>query len=230
MVEDPTIRIVLEQLLADPEGMFLRGQVVDSGRPGVRRDCLHINVEGQAYFIKRYNCLGWRYRLRHLLRPSRALRSWRAGRALLQGGVLTAAPLLCLEERRFRLLGPAYLVCEGLEGAIQLLELWPQLDIDEQREALIGLADLLGRMHRRRIIHGDINWRNILVQNVAGKRTFYLVDLDGSRRVRHLKAARAERDIHHFIRDLRRSCGGEELESLFIKYWRDSSGLSSKAK
>ena len=82
-------------------------------------------------------------------------------------------------------------------------------------------------MHRCRIIHGDTNWRNVLVQNVAGKRTFYLVDLDGSRKVRDLKAARAERDINHFIRDLRRSSGDDELESLFMNCWRENSGLFS---
>ena len=97
LIENVAVSIVLEQILSDPEELFLRGQIVDSGRPGVRRDCSHVTVGDKAYFIKRYNCLNWRYRFRHLLRPSRALRSWRAGHALLQGGVPTPTPLLCLE-------------------------------------------------------------------------------------------------------------------------------------
>jgi tRNA A-37 threonylcarbamoyl transferase component Bud32 len=220
---------ILEQILLDPDDLYCRGQIVDSGRPGVRRDCLHITVAGQDYFIKRYNCIDWRYRFRHLFRPSRALRSWRAGWALLRAGVPTPVPQLCLEERTFRLLGSAYLVCAGLPGSVQFLELWPRLSSSEQKEALKDLAVLIGRMHWHRIIHGDINWRNILVRSSAEKPTYYFVDLDGSRRVSRLKACRAERDIGHFIRDLRR-CGGDQgLENLFLEQWRSAAGFPKSA-
>lgn len=228
-VADVAVAVVLEQLLSNPDELFRRGQRVDSGRPGGRRDCMYITVAGQAFFIKRYNCLGWRYRIRHFLRPSRALRSWRAGLALLRAGVRTPVPQLCLEERTLRLLGPAYLVCEGLPGAVQLLEIWPQFSFAEQREALMRLAEQIGSMHQCRIIHGDINWRNILVQDNAGQRAYYFVDLDGSRRARYLKAARAERDIGHFIRDLRRCGGSDDLEAFFLDRWRKQSGLFCNA-
>ncbi|MEZ4485274.1 MAG: lipopolysaccharide kinase InaA family protein [Syntrophotaleaceae bacterium] len=170
---DAAAGVVLDRMLTDSEELFRCGQAVDSGRPGERRDCLQVDIAGQSCFIKRYNCLGWRYRLGHLLRPSRALRSGgRAGCCCRQGA--DSHPRLCLEERTFRLLGRAYLVCAGLTDAVQLLELWPQLAIAEQQEALTRLAELIGRMHRRRIIHGDINWRNILVRQETEQRPITL--------------------------------------------------------
>jgi tRNA A-37 threonylcarbamoyl transferase component Bud32 len=181
-----------------------------------------VKVGKQFYFIKRYNCRGWKYRVKNMFRISRARRAMQAGQALQACGIRTPQPLVCLEERRFFLLGSSYLVCTFLEDTLSLLELWPDLDDKRRVEILRQVAELFGIMHRRGIVHGDSNWRNILVRNASEKPEFWIVDLDGTRRYRRLTASRAERDIGHFLRDLTRSGAGEEFARLFRSHWERS--------
>ncbi len=219
-----------DQLLPDPGKLFRKGRLLSGGRTGMLRDWGIVRVDGRDYFIKRYNCLGWGYRIKHLPRPSRALRAWRAGLQLLHHGLATPLPLLCIEKRHLRLLGEAYLVCPCIEGAQQLLDLWPRLSSDEKRDYLFRLAEDIAAMHRHHFCHGDINWRNIMVQKEGAEVKFYFIDLDGSKFAGELTAERGKRDVGHFIRDLRR-CGGEqELEELFLQQWRKQSGLFSVSK
>jgi tRNA A-37 threonylcarbamoyl transferase component Bud32 len=209
-------------LLPDPDDLFRQGENVDSGRVSNICDRAKVKVGKQFYFIKRYNCRGWKYRVKNMFRISRARRAMQAGQALQACGIRTPQPLVCLEERRFFLLGSSYLVCTFLEDTLSLLELWPDLDDKRRVEILRQVAELFGIMHRRGIVHGDSNWRNILVRNASEKPEFWIVDLDGTRRYRRLTASRAERDIGHFLRDLTRSGAGEEFARLFRSHWERS--------
>jgi tRNA A-37 threonylcarbamoyl transferase component Bud32 len=209
-------------LLPDPDRIFWQGDRVDSGRKGNPRDLARIVVDGRSYFVKRYDSRNWQYRVKNMLRFSRARRCMRAGQALLESGVLTPRPLLCLDRRTWRLLGPSYLVCPFLEDAVSLLDLWPDLDA-ARREELLGLAGrMFGALHGRGIVHGDTNWRNILVRNAGQGSEFWLVDLDGTRFYRRLPFARAERDIGHFLRDLQRCGEGDQVAGLFRHHWRSA--------
>ncbi|MCD4687902.1 MAG: lipopolysaccharide kinase InaA family protein [Desulfuromonadaceae bacterium] len=216
--------LLLEKLLADPESLFQSGQAVDNGLFDMRREHMIITVAGINYFVKRYKSLGLRHRLKVLRKPSQALRSWRGGLALLKAKIPTPAPLLLLQRRWG---GEAFLICCGLDNPMKLLELWPQLADYEKREVLVRLAELFGQMHNHHIYHGDLNWRNILVQRRDGKLFLSLVDLDGFRSAEHMTIEYAERDLKHFIPYLR-CYGGTGLESLFMKCWRNSIGCAQK--
>jgi tRNA A-37 threonylcarbamoyl transferase component Bud32 len=75
-------------------------------------------------------------------------------------------------------------------------------------------------MHHRGLLHGDLNWRNILAAREGGGLRFYLVDLDGSRLVTTMSQRQAVRDLDHFLRDLERSGAGPELREAFLGHWR----------
>lgn len=215
---EPTL--LCQALLPVPDVLFHKGERVDSGRVGNGCDRVRVEVESRPYFIKRYNCRGWTYRVKNMFRISRAHRAMRAGQALLACGILTPKPLVCLEERTFFLLGSSYLVCPFLEDTVSLMQLWPNLDNTRRVEILQRTAELFGIMHRHGIVHGDSNWRNILVRNSLETPEFWLVDLDGTRRYRRLSYARAERDIGHFLRDLTRSGADGASARLFRDHWK----------
>jgi tRNA A-37 threonylcarbamoyl transferase component Bud32 len=219
--------IVKEFLQPDPDDLFERGEQVSSGRSGNPRDLAKVLVKGKWFFLKRYNCQGRFYRIKNMFRLSRGRRAMRAGRWLLNSGVPTPKPLICLEERHGRMLGRSYLICPFLEGSRSLFDLWPDLDADRKRLYMQRLGRLMGTLHRSGIVHGDSNWRNILVgKGQAEELRFWFVDLDGVRRYRRLTAARAERDIGHFLRELKRNGADEEYARLFRRHWQRTLNLN----
>lgn len=214
-------RILKDALLPDPDRLFEQGEPVLSERKGNPRDLAKVIVAGTTYLIKRYSCRGKLYRIKNIFRASKALHSMRAGQLLMSIGVDTPEPLFCMEERHAGLLGQSYLVCPFLAGCRSLLHLWPDLDEGRRTAFLKELSEILGRMHRANVIHGDSNWRNILVSGEGrGRARFWFVDLDGVRRYRRLSRERAELDIAHFLRDLSRSGAGRETTELFRSHWQ----------
>lgn len=207
-------------LLPDPGNLFASGETVCSPWHTASTDKVRIQLAGQEYFIKRYNCMGIRYRLKYLLRPSRALRSWRNGLCFLQRQVPTVGPVVCLEERFLGLLGNSYVVFPYLTDARSLLDCWHEFLPQEQEEALLTLAEIIGHMHRQGIFHGDLNWRNLMVQKYDGQFRFYWIDLDGCHFQRKYNEILAVRDLKHFYRDMERAAVPNRFVQEFRRAWQ----------
>ncbi len=210
---------IMQILLPDPDVVFLRGDPIPSPWSGIFTDKRRVRVIDQDYFIKRYNCAGWLYRLKNMVRPSRALRSWHAALRFRDCGVPTPEPLFCLEERHWGFLGRAYIIFPFFADGIDLLRLWPQLDPVAQETCLDRLAVILGHMHVQGVYHGDTNWRNILVRRHENEWRFDLIDLDGCRFMKKPSKEKAMRDLNHFNRDMDRHQVTPALRNLFYKKW-----------
>jgi len=215
----------LSALLPDPDRLFEAGQAIQSPWQSAATDKTIVEIRGKSYFLKRYNCLGSRYRLKSIVRTSRALKSWWAGWKFLELGLPTPRPVACLEERRFRLLGRSYILFDYWGDSWSLLDLWSELSDVQRAQLLSVLGKELGKMHRQGVLHGDSNWRNILVSRVGTDVKISLIDLDGSRFLRKLSRERAMRDLAHFLRDLSRSGAPDELRAHFIDCWLKASGF-----
>jgi len=213
---------ILRILLPDPDVVFLAGDTIPSPWSGRNTDKRRVRISDQDYFIKRYNCTGWLYRLKNMVRPSRALRSWHAAFRFLNYGVPTPEPLFCLEERHCRLLDRAYIVFPFYKDGIDLLRLWPQLDLADQEACLNRLAAVFGHMHKQGVYHGDTNWRNILVRRQDDQWLFELIDLDGCRFMKKQSKEKALRDLKHFNRDLDRHQVTLPLRKLFHEKWEQA--------
>ncbi|BCR05193.1 hypothetical protein DESUT3_22620 [Desulfuromonas versatilis] len=207
----------LEALLPDPDLLLGQGEVF---KPGSRGFAVKVEIGGRSYFLKAYNCLGWGYRLRNALRRSRALRTWCVNWGFLFRGVPVPRPVLCLEERRFRLLGRSYLLTEFAEGSCNLQQAWATRSGDACVSLLGRVTAVLGDMHRRGCVHGDLKWNNILVAGTAGDEEICLVDLDGGRLPARARFASLRKDLERFLRDLRKERSGLELEAAAEAAWR----------
>ncbi len=207
-------------LLPDPDRLFANGEPVSSAWRSTATDKARIRLAGQDYFVKRYNCQGAGYRVKNLLRPSRALRSWTNGLRFQQAQVPTVLPVLCLEERFWGLLGRSWVVFPYLSDAESLLGVWPALAGPAQEETLFTLAEIFGRMHRQGIFHGDLNWRNILVQRNREGLQYLLIDLDACHYRSRYRAQCAHADLKHFYRDMQRAAVAAVLSDEFQKIWR----------
>lgn len=222
---EPTAEVeaVLAELLPDPDRILEKSEGIDSPWRSKATDKGKVRICGQSYFLKRYNCMGWSYRLKNIFRPSKALRSWLAVEEFFARDIPTPLPLLCLEERELRFLGRSYLLFPFVQGETgSFLDLWPELSFEERDASLVQLAEVLGRMHRQGLYHGDLNWRNILARRNEQGLEFFLVDLDGYRITWRPTEAHALRDLEHFLRDLRRAEAGEKREKDFLSKWRQA--------
>jgi len=213
---------MISALLPQPDQVFLAGDSLPVQRVTKKTDKCRIRIAGCDYFVKRYNSSGWLYGLKNLLRPSRALRSWRAALQFWNRQVPTPEPLLCLEERYYGFLGRSYILFPFLDDAIDLLNLWPQLDPSKQESCLYHLAPVIGHMHAQGVYHGDTNWRNILVRWQGEDWSFYLIDLDGCLFLKKPRKERALRDLQHFVRDLERHQVSPRLQDLFLEKWEQA--------
>lgn len=138
-------------------------------------------------------------RLLSPLRPSRALRGWMLGHALLQRGIATARPLCVIEPRRGR---DAWLATEWVAGARNLhLYLWElaQRPLAERAnraaQCAAGLGRLIGRLHGWNIAHRDLKACNLVAVEEGSDVRVLLIDLDGIQRPRRLTLATRVRDL-----------------------------------
>lgn len=221
---------IMQILLPDPDAVFQRGDPIPSPWSGRDTDKRRVRIIDQDYFIKRYNCTGWLYRLKNMVRPSRALRSWHAAIRFRDYGVPTPEPLFCLEERHCRLLDRAYIIFPFLQNGIDLLRLWLQLDPAEQEACLVRLAAVFGHMHKQGVYHGDTNWRNILVRRAEDQWLFDLIDLDGCRFIKKPSKRMALRDLNHFDRDMDRHQVTTPAQKLFHAKWEQAFNGGSHAE
>jgi hypothetical protein len=138
--------------------------------------------------VKRPLARNWHRRLALLLRPSRSLRGWRMGHALLHRDLPTARPLAVLERRWGPLVLDSLLVTEALPEAVDLETFlkraagqhspadWYRL----KRELCRCLARNLRRLEERGFEHRDCKASNVLVVP-RPQLALLWIDMDGLR-------------------------------------------------
>ncbi len=153
---------------------------------------------------KRYRPWKWWKQLLALFRPARAVQGWLRGHALELRGIPAARPLVAVDRRRPWFRCESYLAVEWIEGSENLhLYLWriagePQhLRVRRASRCAESIGRLLGHMHARRVLHGDLKASNLLVTDRGGHIESYLVDVDDVR-------LDAETSLPHRAADLAR--------------------------
>ncbi len=209
------IEDLLDELLDDPDRLLDQGQIFKDGNT-VR--AARIELNGNSYFLKRFNCKGWGYRFKNAFRRSRAVRSWLVSWGFRNRSLPVPEPLVCLEERRLRLLGRSYVLFEYVEQTESLAKIWSRLGATEKQKLLVRLALLLGRMHLFGGVHGDLKWSNILVRGQSDKELF-LIDLDGSKIVGPRKYRSKRKDLQRFLVDLINVQQDQNCSTMLLECW-----------
>lgn len=160
-----------------------------AGHSGTTRRALLEHDEGPIpVFIKRYLARNaWRG-LSQMIPPSRGLRAWRTGHALLHRDLPTPRPLALLERRLGPLVRESLLITEALPGAVDLeshlRRVLPGMSRRERLrlkcELIAALVRQLRRLQERRFLHRDCKASNILVLAHPTPRLFW-IDMDGLR-------------------------------------------------
>jgi tRNA A-37 threonylcarbamoyl transferase component Bud32 len=161
------------ELLENIEQLAQGGQILKDGNT-----CFvsRINWAGVEIVVKRYNHKGTVHSLRHTIKKSRARRSWLHAHRLAMLNVATPSPLAYLEQRKGRLVWKSYFLTKYVEGQ-RLYDFLRDSNVTEQQRSTVTMQvrELLAKLEKQHISHGDLKHSNILVT----KKGLVLTDLDG---------------------------------------------------
>jgi len=160
---------------ADLDAVFaLEGEIValDSTTRTVR-----VEVDGRRYYVKRYHGLG-KKPLRRWLGKPRVQLEWENLQRFAEWGIPTARLVACGLEREGGVFARGALVTEEIPGTTDLARLVrardPRLKSQSWRDGVCAQVAAIARaLHARRFAHGDLKWRNLLVDD-AGR--VFLID------------------------------------------------------
>lgn len=126
--------------------------------------------------VKRYNHKGFIHSLRHTIKSSRARRGWIHGHRLGMLDIATPKPLAYIEQLNKKLIWKSYLVTEYVEGQ-KLYDFKHNSNAPHEQHQMINkqIKDLLNKMEKNHITHGDLKHTNILVTGNG----IVITDLDG---------------------------------------------------
>lgn len=204
------------ELLPDPDRILEQGEIF---KPGSRTHAGKVVLGERPYFLKRFNCRGWWYVLRHLLKQPRATRTWEIHCEMFRRGLPVPEPFVCIIEKKIGFLRRSYILSEFADGFRPLYRAWSAMREEEKKRALVLIGDLLGKIHREGILHRDCKWSNILIREAGDRIDVVFIDLDGSRIYRRLSPQQARKDIDRFLRDLRKADGNETEAGIFLESW-----------
>jgi len=131
---------------------------------------------GKDVVVKRYNHKGFIHSLRHTIKRSRARRGWLHGHRLGMLGISTPKPLVYIEQLKEKVVWKSYLVTEYVEGQ-KLYDFLRDGNVSKKELSKVTrqVKNLLDKMGKYRITHGDLKHSNILITENGT----VLTDLDG---------------------------------------------------
>lgn len=123
-----------------------------------------ISLAGRDVVVKRYNCKGVIHSVRHTLKRSRARRNWLHAHRLRMLNIPTAKPLAFIEKRRLLIIYKSYFVTEYIDGQKLSDFLQDNSLLEKQRLSMVKkVTELLNKLSKHRITHGDLKHSNILI-------------------------------------------------------------------
>ena len=124
--------------------------------------------------------------LKHVFRPSRAMRSLKASQILAANNLLSPEVIAVGQKTLGPFVGKSFMITRSVENAPTLTNWIAEVtDVNTKRKFIRQLAQTIGKMHAANISHGDLRTGNILVKPKDNGWDFYL--LDNERTVKYSK-------------------------------------------
>lgn len=140
--------------------------------------------EGRQYYYKKYLQRDWLEGIKARVLGSRAERAWR-GTRLLEAHAFEAPRMIVAGWRGAACFAVTLAVAGGvsLPQYVRGLRSRADLQADRMRRTVAEeLGRIVGRMHAKGIVHGDLRWGNILVVEDPGRLRFVFLDNERNRR------------------------------------------------
>ncbi len=150
-------------------------------KKGNTASVVFVKTDAMNLVIKRYNIKNRRHRLKRLLTPTRAARSWSNALRLRKAGIPVANPVAMIEERYGPFRSRAFFIAEKVNG-VDAFEYFTSTNpsAEELHENARKLVDIILRMGQARFVQPDTKAENFVI-SPSGP---VMVDLDAVRRYR----------------------------------------------
>lgn len=134
---------------------------------------------GERYYIKKFRNRDILEPLKSLFKGSRALREFKGNRLLQKNGVKTPITTAIIEKRN-----TSYIITKEIHARTSFLQFMRNTGKTpaKHKSAIILLAQILAKLHKKNIILGDINMNNALVSANAGQIEIYILDNERTRK------------------------------------------------
>lgn len=141
------------------------GETLREGRNTVKK----FNVDGQVIIVKQFRQQFFFQRWIQAFRRNKAIKAYENGIRLASAGIDTPQPLACVKYDH------TYYVYAFREGK----SLLRSIDSEPSTELADALAEFFVALHKKGILHKDLNSTNIRVfRNAQGQLQFSLIDIN----------------------------------------------------
>ncbi len=175
-------------------GPFQRIAASDFAR--VYRGAINFKNCKHKVYIKQYLCRSPIDFLKHLVRPSRAERSFNAA-IMLAAHDLHSPEVIAMGCWQF---GPVtfknFLITSDLENAKPVYTLLTEgLAGTDKRDFLAALGTTIGKMHAANIFHGDLRPGNVLAEKIDSNWQFHFLDNERTRKFQNIPDRRRLKNL-----------------------------------
>jgi tRNA A-37 threonylcarbamoyl transferase component Bud32 len=139
------------------------------------------SISGDPIFIKFFNIRGFRDKL--LFRKSRARRAMEGNIMLYEKGFLSPDIIAAGEIKKGYCISGGVLITEWIEGSLDVYKYFKTFFKSATSEKLLKKRNLIkmagqviGKMHKTGIFHGDLRPGNILIRDDENRPLFYFID------------------------------------------------------
>ena len=175
-----------------------------------------IELDGNKYFLKRYNNKDFKRKLKNSVRQTRPFKVLKTSQALNALGVFTPEVYAALNYRRGLLLESSYLLSSFLDSIKTAGQIFESLSGEKNLEIFADkMCQVLVKIHDSGIIHGDVKISNIIINpDDNDSYNIGLLDLDSSRCYPEaLAEKRRSRDLARLISSYFLTCKSRSLET-----------------
>jgi serine/threonine protein kinase len=143
-------------------------------------------VERTVYF-KEYFYRSWLDFVKHLFRPSRAMRAVKAGFMLAENGFESPCVIAVGQHKFAFLTTRSFMVTLEVENARSVYQFVSATEQLRERRAFIKtLGRTVGRMHANGIFHGDLRPGNVLARKEGDNWRIFFLDNERTRKFRKI--------------------------------------------
>jgi tRNA A-37 threonylcarbamoyl transferase component Bud32 len=141
----------------------------------------------KTVYLKEYFYRSWWDFVKHLFRPSRAMRALKAELMLAENGFESPCVIAVGQHKFAFLTTRSFMVTFKVEDARSVYQLVSAAEqLRERRSFVRALGGTVGRMHAKGIFHGDLRPGNVLARKEGDDWRIFFLDNERTRKFRRL--------------------------------------------